>query len=159
VSGSLLLFVLLLAACALVLAFGTSRTIAVGALLLIAASLAVAAAAPSEAVPELAIRIGCSVSSVVAALCVHLRRVPKPLALALCANAGIWCGLLAVASARPDLLLLLPTLALAWPAHWLVARGAAIGIKVLSSWVVAVSVLATALPLITTPGYVPDHME
>ncbi len=38
-------------------------------------------------------------------------------------------------------------------------RGWGISLKVFSSWLVAVAILATMLSLTPTPGYVPDHME
>ncbi|SDY55010.1 hypothetical protein SAMN04487939_103133 [Lysobacter sp. yr284] len=49
-------------------------------------------------------------------------------------------------------------LALAAPAHWLVARGAAVAIKVAASWLLAVALLAlSAAPALA--GDVPDHLQ
>jgi hypothetical protein len=46
------------------------------------------------------------------------------------------------------------------PGAWLAAHPARIALKVAASWLIAVSVLAAAIPLTTpTPGYVQDHME
>jgi len=40
------------------------------------------------------------------------------------------------------------------------ARNASIPVKVVSSWVIAVAVLAATLQLLpVTPGYLPDHLE
>lgn len=105
---------------------------------------------------------GCWGSVVVTALSVHL---PKGLNLwlaqALAANAGLWAGLLiAVAGAPIDLVRALPWVLICLPAAWLVRRRFQIAIKVVTSWLIAISLLAAALPATTpTPGYVGDHME
>ena len=104
---------------------------------------------------------GCYASIVVAALCVHLPRgVPSWLAVALGANAGLWTGaVISVAGVKLDLLKSLPFALLCIPGAWLVATRRGIAIKVASSWLVAVALLAASLTLVPTPGYVPDHMD
>jgi hypothetical protein len=51
-------------------------------------------------------------------------------------------------------------LLVAVPASWTVRRHDSIPVKVVSSWVIAIAVLAITLQLLpVTPGYLPDHME
>ncbi|MFI4964118.1 MAG: hypothetical protein ACHP9T_02005 [Caulobacterales bacterium] len=109
-----------------------------------------------------AIFYGCWASVIVTALCVHLPRgVGRWPALALGANAGVWCGLvIAVAGVPLDLAKSLPWVLICIPGALLIARRFQIAIKVVASWLIAVSLLAAALPATTpTPGYVGDHME
>lgn len=109
-----------------------------------------------------AIFVGCWLTVVVCALLVHL---PKPLntpaALGLGLVAGFWAGaVIAVGGSPPDLLKALPWVLLCLPARWLIDRNGQIAVKVVASWLVAVSVLAATLPATTpTPGYAADHME
>lgn len=109
-----------------------------------------------------AIFYACWASVIVTALAVHLRRTP-PLAavLAVSANAGLWAGAVIAAAGAPlDLVKSLPFVLICLPASWLIARRLGIAVKVVASWLIAVSVLAAALPTLTpTPGYVGDHME
>jgi hypothetical protein len=104
----------------------------------------------------------CWISVVVTVLVVHLKRPfgLKPY-LALSANAGLWAGaVIAVAGAPLDLAKSLPWVLICLPAAWLVSRRFQIAIKVVASWLIAVSLLAAALPAITpTPGYAGDHLE
>ena len=88
----------------------------------------------------------------------------KPLVLAIALNAGIWAGLLA--SLQPDGLSSLAGLAIGIsgfailvPARLLLRTPLHLGLRIVASWLVAVSVLAAGLPLIPTPGYEPDHMQ
>ena len=54
----------------------------------------------------------------------------------------------------------LPFVLIFLPASWVVARTTSIPVKVVSSWVIAVAVLAATLQLLpVTPGYLPDHLE
>jgi hypothetical protein len=104
--------------------------------------------------------IGSAASILVTALTVHLpRALPMPAALLMAANAGFWCGALGAVSPGAAPLLPLPLVLIALPGRWIVAQDRAIVLKVLSGWLVAVAVLAAALPLVTTPGYQKDHME
>lgn len=79
-----------------------------------------------------------------------------PLLLAL--NAGGWAGAV-TASGNGNLLRILPLILLALPAGWIAARGAVIALKFLASWLIAISILVVALPMVATPGYVQDHMD
>ncbi len=108
-----------------------------------------------------AVFIGCWVSVVITALLVHLPgRVPLSVALIAGSNAGIWAGAtIAEAGTLADAARALPFVLLVFPGRWLAARGASVAVKVASSWLVAVAILAATLPIVPTPGYVPDHME
>lgn len=74
--------------------------------------------------------------------------------------AGAAIGTLASVSDRHgDLVVALPLALLFVPGRWIVARGYAIGIKIIASWMIAVALLSTFVSLTPTPGYQPDHME
>lgn len=106
--------------------------------------------------------LGCWVSVIATAASVHLVRGLGPFtALLLSLNAGIWAGAVSsLSGARLDLLKALPCLLISVPASWVVRRHASVPVKVVSSWVMAVAVLAVTLQLLpVTPGYLPDHME
>ena len=61
---------------------------------------------------------------------------------------------------RSDLLKAAPCVLLAMPAAWLIGRKASIAVKVASSWLIAMAVLAALLPFLpVTPGYLPDHLD
>ena len=105
--------------------------------------------------------LGCWASVVLAAASVHL---PKGLgsrwALCLAVNTGFWAGaVIAAAGAKLDLLKSLPVVLVVLPAGWLVTTRRGIAVKVVASWLIAISILAAALPLTPTPGYKPDHMD
>ncbi len=105
---------------------------------------------------------GCWVSVLLTAGAVHLPYgVGFKLAMALALNAGFWTGaVIAAAGAPTDLLKALPLVLLCIPGAWLVAGRKSIVIKVVASWLVAVSILASALSITTTvPGYKLDHLE
>ena len=105
----------------------------------------------------------CGWLSVVAcAASVHLPRGLSPrLALLLAIDAGLWSGALIAAEGRwLDLpaawLCMLALLPAALAVHWRLPIVA----KVISSWLIAIAVLAAALPYLpVTPGYLPDHLE
>ena len=103
--------------------------------------------------------IGCASSILISALAVHVKRLPTIMAMLLSANAGLWSGSVATAPDQHSPLLALSLVFILFPARWIVARDHAIVLKVLSGWLFAVALLAAALPLITTAGYEPDHME
>ena len=124
--------------------------------------LAGCALAAAHLMPPLAERpamIGCASGILITALAVHLERIPMLPALLLSANAGLWTGAIAAGAAQPSPLIALPLVLVLFPARWVVARGHTVVLKVVSGWLVAVAILTAALPLITTPGYEPDHME
>jgi hypothetical protein len=105
---------------------------------------------------------GCWISVIATAASVHLRRgVSTRVALALSLNAGAWASAAVVQSgARIDVLMVLPAVLILWPACSVTARHGSIPVKVLSSWIFAIAVLAVTLQLLpVTPGYLPDHTE
>jgi hypothetical protein len=161
VRGGALPPALLASALGFALAFVPKQKMAPGVVVFagIAAAVSLAKTNPTWVDP---IFYGCWISVVVTALSVHL---PKPLpllaVLALAANAGLWSGAVISAAGAPlDLLKALPFVLICLPASWLIARRLGIAVKVVASWLIAVSVLAAALPTLTpTPGYVGDHME
>jgi hypothetical protein len=106
--------------------------------------------------------LGCWTSVIVAAASVHLVRGLSSLAaVALSVNTGVWASLvISLSGSRLDLLKALPCVLIFVPAAWVVGRPASIAVKVVSSWVIAIAVLAATLQLLpVTPGYLPDHME
>jgi len=106
--------------------------------------------------------LGCWVSVIAAAACVHWPGGVGPrLAVVLAINTGIWGGaVIAVAGGSLDFVKSLPCALVCLPGGWLVATRRQIVIKVLSSWLIAVALLASTLQITTpTPGYVPDHMD
>jgi hypothetical protein len=106
--------------------------------------------------------LGCWVSVAATAAAVHL---PCGLglwgSLALSLNAGLWSGaVVALAGSRLDLLKALLCLLVLLPAAWVVGWRAPIVVKVVSSWLIAVAVLAATLQFLPViPGYMPDHLE
>lgn len=106
--------------------------------------------------------LGCWISVAGSAATVHWRGgLGWRWAVALSLNAGIWSGAAAaLAGSRLDLLsalacamLWLAAASLAWPR-------APIAVKVVSSWLIAVAMLAAILPFASvTPAYLPDHLE
>jgi hypothetical protein len=106
--------------------------------------------------------LGCWISVIATAATVHLVRGLSPCAaLALSLNAGVWASaVVSLSGSRLDLLEALPCVLIFLPASWVVGRHGSIPVKVVSSWVIAVAVLAATLQLLpVTPGYLPDHME
>lgn len=109
-----------------------------------------------------AIFLGCWSSIVINAMRVHLVRPPGRITtLLLCTNTGVWAGaVISVAGRKADLLLALPGTLTLLPAAWAVRRGGSIVVKVVSSWLIAVAILAATLQFLpVTPGYLPDHMD
>ena len=104
--------------------------------------------------------IACSASIAVTAAAVHLPGgVSRYVAIALAANAGLWLGALSAETSSPAVLLALPAALLAFPGSRMAGRRFGIGLKVASGWLIAIGTMTAALPLLTTPGYVKDHME
>ena len=106
--------------------------------------------------------LGLWISVIATAASVHLVRGLSPHgALLLSVNAGVWASaVVCVSGSRVDLLRALPCLLSFLPASWVVSRQHSIPVKVLSSWVIAVAVLAATVQLLpVTPGYLPDHLE
>ena len=108
-----------------------------------------------------AIYIACWTSIIVAAASVHFTgHRPGWAVLALVTTCGAAAGsVIALTGTLPDLAVAVPAVLVIFPASWLVSRGNGIAVKVVSSWLIAIAILAAALPLTPTPGYAPDHME
>lgn len=109
-----------------------------------------------------AIFLGCWSSTVVNALRVHVVRPwGRTSTLVLCSNTGIWTGaVISAAGRKPDLLLAIPCTLTLLPAAWAIRRGGSIAVKIVSSWLIAVAILAATLQFLpVTPGYLPDHMD
>jgi len=67
---------------------------------------------------------------------------------------------IALAGSRLDLLKALPCVLLFFPAASGLGLRATIMAKVVSSWLIAVAMLAAALQFLpVTPGYMPDHLD
>jgi hypothetical protein len=106
--------------------------------------------------------LGCWISVIATAANVHFVRGPSQwAALALSLNAGFWASVvISLSGSRIDLLKALPCVLIFFPASWVVARYGSIPVKVVSSWIIAVAILAATLQLLpVTPGYLPDHLE
>ena len=151
---------LLSAALGLALAYAPPRARAAGvAVLWVAAPLvALVTLAPRW---EEAVFLACWAGVILAAASVHLpRRLSPPMALTLALVIAVLAGSVsAVAGSLPTLLVALPWVLVTIPAAWLIAHGRGIGVKIVSSWLIAIALLSAALPLTPTPGYAPDHLE
>ena len=152
---------LLFAALGLALAFAPRRAWALS-LLALCATLGASTFVPVPHVWLEGVFLGCWISVIATAATVHLVRGLSPCAaLALSLNAGVWASaVVSLSGSRLDLLKALPCVLIFLPASWVVGRHGSIPVKVVSSWVIAVAVLAATLQLLpVTPGYLPDHME
>lgn len=151
---------MLCVALALALGFVPTRlwTPAVAALLVGCGVALLAPIAPDQAD---AIFLGCWVSTVVLAGCVHLPHgMNRVAALLLGLNTGLWACLVArIGGGSANLLIALPLVLLCGPARWLVLTGRGIALKVAASWLLAIGVMEMVLMLTPTPGYKPDHMD
>lgn len=106
--------------------------------------------------------LGCWISVIVCAAAVHLaHRAGARAALALSLNAGFWAGsVIALGGSACDLLWSLPGVTVLLPAAWIIRRQMPLAVKVASSWLIAIAVLAATLQLLPViPGYLPDHLE
>ena len=109
-----------------------------------------------------AVFLGCWSSTVLNALRVHVAKPwSRTSTLLLCSNTGIWTSaVISVAGRKADLLLALPCTLALLPAAWAIRRGGSIAVKIVSSWLIAVAILAATLQFLSvTPGYLPDHMD
>lgn len=151
---------LLCAALGLALSFAPPKARWAGLVVLL--GVAVAASLPTSAEHwREAIFLGCWASVILAAAAVHLPGGLGPrAALILAANGGLWTGLVIGAAGQPqDLAKALPAALLCLPGAWLAQGRRQVVLKVLSSWLIAVAILAASLPLVPTPGYQADHMD
>jgi hypothetical protein len=106
--------------------------------------------------------LGCWISTVATAASVYLeRRLRTGAALGLSINVAVWASAVSsVSESRSDLLQAVPCVLIFLPASWLVDRHVTVPIKVASSWLIAIALLAATLQILpVTPGYLPDHME
>lgn len=93
---------------------------------------------------------------------VHLPKgLPAAAAALLSVDAGLCAGALVALEGRAfDLPLALCGAFALVPAAFAVRKQRSIAAKVASSWLIAIAVLASALPYLpVTPGYLPDHLE
>jgi hypothetical protein len=161
VRGGALPPALLFAAFGLALAFAQRRTL-LPAILTATAIAALVSFIPIGSQWADPIFLACWASVLVAALSVHLPRGVGPrLAMAMAVDVGA-CGgaVIAVAGKPLDLAIAAPWLLLSLPGGWLVHTKRQIAVKVLASWLIAVSLLVGTLQITTpTPGYVQDHMD
>ncbi len=150
---------LLCAALAFALAFAPRRAV-LPALALLVFVAGIASALPFDKAFVEPVFAACWLSVIVTAAAVHLpRRVGFRLVLVLAINAGLWAGaVVAVAGMPLDLIRALPVALLALPAAALARGRWGIAVKIVSSWLVAVAILAATLPIVPTPGYAQDHM-
>jgi len=138
------------------------RSARIPSLLVLLASLGACSLLPVSQNWTEGVYLACWVSVVATAACVYPVRGPgQSLPLALALNAGVWAtAVVHLSGSRLDLLKALPCVLILFPAARIVGRGASIPLKVVSSWIIAVAVLAGALQLSpVTPGYLPDHLE
>lgn len=153
---------LLAAALGVALAFASSRNTLLATLAFVVSAIATSFL-PADPSRSEAIFSLCWASVAVTALSIHLRalRARAWWMIALGANAGLWTGaLIGVAGTPLDLTKALPWALLSLPGAWVMSQGLGLGLKIVASWLVAVSLLAAFLPLTTpTPGYAADHME
>jgi hypothetical protein len=159
--GGLVPAALLFVALGLALPFAPRNSRA-PSLLALLATLAVFSFVPAPRPWLEGIFFGCWLAVLVTAASVHLGRgLGRSAAVVLSVNAGIWASaVISLAGSRLDALRALPCALLAFPASWVVRRHGTIAVKVVSSWVIAVAVLALTLQLLpVTPGYLPDHLE
>ena len=151
---------LLSAALGLALAYAPPRARSAAVLVLWIAAPLVALVSLAQHWEE-AVFLACWAAVILAAASVHLPRgLSMQLALALALAIAVLAGMVsAVAGSLPTLLLALPWVLVTIPAAWLIAQGRGIGVKIVSSWLIAIALLSAALPLTPTPGYEPDHLE
>jgi hypothetical protein len=152
---------LLFTALGLALAFAPRRVWVPSLIALVAAMSLMALASPPRNWLE-GIFLLCWLSVAITAAAVHLRHGLRLWeALLLSFNAGAWaCAVIALSASPIDLLRAAPWALIFLPASWLIRRGGGIAIKVVSSWVIAVAILAGTLQLLpVTPGYLPDHLD
>jgi hypothetical protein len=149
----------LLVAAAFGLAIAKMRSeVRARAILVFAAAAALMAFAPRPPVWNGHVHLACWAAIVACGASLHL---PNPFgarpAFVLALAAGTTGG--AVASEHA-ILLLPPTTAATWLVAQRVARRVPIAPKVVSSWLIAVALLAATLEMLpVTPGYLPDHLE
>lgn len=159
-TGSTLPAALIFAALGFALSFAPHRVRA-PALLAAAIMAAVLLQIPLDDSAAVLIYFACWASVIVTAASVNLPGgLPEPAALVLSLVCGVAAGaVIAAAGNAPDLALAALAALVILPASWLVGTGRGIAVKVVTSWLIAIALLAAFLPLTPTPGYAPDHMQ
>lgn len=162
-TGGFLPAALIFAALGFALSFAPRR---VRAPALLVAAIAASAATmllqvPPDGSMAMFIYFACWASVVVAAASVHLPGgLPQPAAVVLSLACGAAAGAVIAATGNlQDLAAAAPAALVILPASWLVASGRGIAVKVVTSWLIAIALLAAFLPITPTPGYAPDHMQ
>ena len=158
--GGTLPAALIFAALGFALAFAPRR-IRAPALLAAAIAAAVLLLIPPGADHAEAVYFACWACVIAAAASVHLPGgLPQPAAVTLALACGAAAGaVIALAGNVPDLAAAAAAALVIVPANWLIDSGRGIAVKVVTSWLIAIALLAAALPLTPTPGYAPDHLE
>lgn len=158
--GGTLPAALIFAALGFALSFAPRR-IRFPALLVAAITALAVLQVPSDISRAEVVYFACWASVIVAAASVHLPGgVPEKAAVVLALACGAAAGaVIGLAGSLRDLAAALPAGLVILPASWLQASNRGIAVKVVSSWLIAIAMLAAALPLTPTPGYAPDHME
>jgi hypothetical protein len=152
---------LLFVALGLALAFG-SRSARAASLFALLATLGVFSFLPVPRAWLDGVFLGCWIAVIATLASVYLRRELGLVAtLVLSVDAGIWAtAVLSVSGSRFDLVKAVPCSFVVVPASWVVRRYGSVPVKVVSSWLIAIAVLAITLQFIpVTPGYQPDHLE
>ena len=106
--------------------------------------------------------LGCWASVILIAASVHKPGgLGREAALVLSLNAGIWVGAVtAFSPCKVNLLKALPVSLCMFPAIWVIRRNGLIAVKIVSSWLIAVAILAATLQFLpVTQGYLPDHTD
>lgn len=159
-NGGLLPFLLMGTAVALALTYVPPRLalpgiagFAMGGLLLMLA--------PFPQSASSAIFVGFWLSTIAAAALVLVPSAIKPqFAIGAAINGGLWAGAFtSVTGMRASLAIAMSLTFFFVPGRWFRCGKREIVLKVLSSWLIAVSALAMSVSLVATPGYEPDHME
>lgn len=159
--GALLAATLLCVAFGVALAFAPRRAWVACLALLAASSMAGAASGLAQAFTGPLLLFGW-LSVVACASAVHWPEgVPAWVAIGLSIDAGLCAGaLVALEGGWSDLPSALCGVLAVAPAAFAVRLRLAIAAKVASSWLIAIALLAAALPYLpVTPGYLPDHLE
>jgi hypothetical protein len=152
---------LLCGALGLALAFAPRRVWALSLVALIVTAGSVALVPVPRGWLE-AVFLGGWMSVAANAAMVHVPRgLSSRAAVAMSVNTGFWSGAqTALAGSSADLAIALGCALLLLPAALIVGSRAPVIVKVVSSWLIAVAILAATLQFLpVTPGYLPDHLD
>ena len=151
---------LLCTALALVIAHGERRTIWVSLVVATLVFVGTSSFTPLKGGDQYAF-LGLWLSVILTAASVYLGPKRRDIWAIVCsANAGLWAGLVAAYSGGPSTVLMaLPALILGIPARLLLKSGLKLPVLIITSWIIAIGILVSALSLTPTPGYRSDHIE